>query len=184
MAVELVVLFLLFSPALWRLQLDCVKGKLYCECDAIILIFRWIDLVVKSAMPAITIVICNSVIVLTLYKRNKQKRSMSQTNEIASKGMTVLLFVISAWFVLSTVPFTIVMYLVDFYFTFESQGTLIAVTVLLCYSNNAMNFFLYCLSGSAFRTDLMNLFAHIKCVRCTGRQTSEISIETRETRNL
>ena len=122
----------------------------------------WSDFVLLAFAPFLIIVTCNAVILIYIYRAQRGSRFRKATSSV-----TVMLVVVSVTFLVTTTP------LVLYYILFETivarnredevvltvSTALVGdtVLVLLCYTNNAVNFVLYYLCGSRFRYALKQL---------------------------
>ena len=122
----------------------------------------WSDFVLLSFLPFVIIVICNSVILVYMYRAQK-----GSSFRRATSSVTVMLVVVSVTFLITTTPLVLYYILYDTIIANHQNdpvGLSISIAlvgntilVLLCYSNNAVNFALYYLCGSRFRYALKQL---------------------------
>jgi hypothetical protein len=137
----------------------------------------WSDFVLLSLVPFALIALCNGVILVYLLRGARRRRSSNHnrrgTVPSSSKmhrtpsSVTVMLVVVSLTFLVTTTP--LVLYYIlhtQIVAAYQDDPVALAVSVglvgdsvlvLLCYTNNAINFGLYCLCGSRFRHALSQL---------------------------
>ena len=121
----------------------------------------------------------NSIIIYTLRKRSKSKilkssRSIQREIEIqnlkkqhSEKQVFTMLLLVTFTYLIFTITMRAFVFYGNFYTgntaTYHAGLHLIhQVGTQAFYTNHAINFFLYVLSGRKFRTDLMNLFIPVK----------------------
>lgn len=118
--------------------------------------WKWIDSSLASFIPFTIIFIGNLLIVSKLYLSQKKKKGKMQVNTVNStSSTTVILVVVSTCFLLLTLPSCI-------YFLGQTRGIWPRTTntlfyrsaMLLYYTNNTINFWLYFVSGAKFRQAL------------------------------
>ena len=130
-------------------------------------IYYWAHTVVGNMGPFLALLSMNSVII---YKVRNRARNLNMESDKKSENaqMTFLLLSVSFVFLLLTTP-SQVFYLIQMYMDFTQSPKDFATFWILfniakhChFSNSGVNFFLYVLSGSKFRNDLIALFVHRK----------------------
>jgi len=125
-------------------------------------IWPWIDLVIASLLPFILILIGNISIISRLVHAKKAHSMTSQNRKSRLGGTTSMLLSVSFMFILSTSPICILIALHNIFDPFQSGEPLViarwslgwSTVSLLSYVNNAINFWLYCVSGQKFRQQL------------------------------
>ena len=127
-------------------------------------------------IPFVLIFGCNVYIILSLLSARKRRREslefqLSPNNQPSdnTRSITMMLITISIVFLITTSPLTLCYQFYDpLILHFENDPVGMAfwwdlvintVLVLICYSNNALNFLLYCISGSKFREALSDVCA-------------------------
>ena len=135
-------------------------------------------------LPFVLLLIMNCVIIKTLRNRSNirseiqgQGQNDSQTSKVRSSEnqITVTLLVVTFSFLELTTPFYIIfIYLTSFGMGSTPRGLATFYLVYHIgeksyYTNYAINFFLYIISGQKFRTDLIKLFP---CCEETPNNTS------------
>ena len=151
-------------------DLDRVEKKL----------FYWVSYLIQFVIPFISLLSMNSVIIHTL-----RNRSLPETTKVKGQGQSqgqgqnsksknkerqifiILLLVAFSFFVLISPFYAFVLYseFVDFMASpaaFAKFFLFYQVMHKMYYTNNAINFFLYVISGRKFRRDLVNLFKYNK----------------------
>ncbi|CAH1796169.1 unnamed protein product [Owenia fusiformis] len=117
-------------------------------------VYRWVDFALGSIIPFIVMIVSNVIIIakLTCFRRH------IQSNQNTSFGrMAVMLVTVNFTFIVLTLP--ILLYLVHgfdhWYVEDRSRFYLLwACLNLVFYSNNVLNFVMYCISGTDFRSTL------------------------------
>ena len=138
------------------------------------LIWPWIDLAVFCAIPFTVIVIGNCCIlfkVVTSQRRTKSKivPTTSKSTHATKKApkhlsMTAMLLTLNTVFLLTTSPVSVynIGYpqwsSVDTAQNYANLDFWWAIVNMLMYTNNALNFLLYCLSGTRFRREVKRAF--------------------------
>lgn len=159
------------------------------ECDEIDDSYRdffaktwpWIDLCVFCVIPFTVIVIGNVLILLRVIKSQNKTKSrimpstqngtiQTTTHSHGSKhsSMTAMLFTLNVVFLVSTSPVSI--YTIgEPYWAKGASGQKCAqlklwwaIVNMFMYTNNSLNFLLYCLSGSRFRREVIRIFSFRK----------------------
>ena len=137
--------------------------------------WAWIDSFVASYIPFAVMLISNLAIIYKVLKATLHRRStMNVGKDVSSKmgSMTAMLLLLNFIFLLTTSPIVIFLaYQKDFMGDQSPQSmarfNLAWVIVnLIQYCNNALNFFLYCISGARFRRELTSTVC--RCGRKRG----------------
>ena len=147
--------------------MEYVQGQLY----------YWLSLLVTFAMPFVSLLIMNSVIIHTVRQRSllkiKHKSTIREqvqndSNKPVLKNseiqiFAILLLVTFGFLFLTTPAFTFFMYakVVNYHSSPESFAKFYLFyncAHKLYYTNYGINFFLYVISGKKFRSDLVKLF--------------------------
>ena len=134
----------------------------------------WADFVLEMLLPGILIVICNTIIIVTLSKaRQKRAKSLAggQTADDQMNSMVVMLVSVSIAYLLLTTPMHVNFVLSSTYpagYTYSGRAQAVnrlvwAVSLFLHYINHSINFLLYVISGREFRSELKALFMEIFC---------------------
>ncbi|XP_025104594.1 uncharacterized protein LOC112570392 [Pomacea canaliculata] len=129
-------------------------------------IFPYIDLAVTSLIPFSILIVGNSVLVWKVIQSVHVARVMTaggcdQVNSRQKKAssLTLTLITVSMAFLLLTLPICTFLIINPDVYLQSSPKVLFtwAFCNLSWYVNSAINFYLYCLSGSRFRTEAKNL---------------------------
>ena len=140
------------------------------------LVWPWIDLCVFCLIPFTVIVVGNCCILFRVIKSqrktkarivpsvNTNQRSTPQRGGGKHSSMTAMLFTLNMVFLFTTSPVSI--YNIGYTHWVESgtnqdYATLDlwwAIVNMLQYTNNSINFLLYCLSGTRFRQEVKRIF--------------------------
>ena len=142
-----------------------------------------------SILPIVCITTCNILLVKELAKRKNplgattfdSRQSSKQRNE---KSLTRMLIVISLYFTTISLPTCIYLNVESYIFSDKSAQDIAtrrlawAIVSLIMYSNNTINFILYCVSGSLFRKELKQMCLKIKTAttKCMNRRTAPLDI--------
>ena len=137
-------------------------------------LYYWFSFVLMFALPFVLLLAMNSVIIHTLRKRssspmskNETEADVVKTKNVEKQIFVILLLVTFGFLILTTPGYMMVLYvlIVDFSKTPRSFATyhlLYHIGQKTYFTNSAINFFLYVISGQKFRTDLVNLFRSSK----------------------
>ena len=140
----------------------------------------WIDLCAFCLIPFTVIVVGNSCILFKVIKSRQKAKSrirpsLRSTHKSSShigptnSSMTAMLFTLNMVFLFTTSPVSIYNIGYPHWLSGASEPTIAslefwwAVVNMLMYTNNSINFLLYCLSGSRFRQEVKRLFCSMKC---------------------
>lgn len=143
-------------------------------------VWYWLDFTLVSVLPFIFILTGNIVIIASIVRGAKFRLELHQhpvsssaAAATTSKAIprystmtssTAMLIGVSAMFFLTTTPSTVYFLLADQFLSNPSAQCearvqlAFAATNLLYYTNNAVNFLLYCLTGTRFRRALVSVF--------------------------
>ena len=157
------------------------------------LTWPWIDLCVFCLIPFSVIVIGNGFIILKVIKSQRKTKARvvpsintgetrtSHRNTSKHSSMTAMLFTLNMVFLVTTSPVSIynigyTHWLTDgTHQTYASLDLWWAIVNMLMYTNNSLNFLLYCLSGTRFRQEVIRLF----CSRFGQRSHTPVGVYTR-----
>ena len=125
-------------------------------------VYYWLSLFIQFALPFLSLLIRNSVIIRTLRTRsmatNTRSEGQCQTFKVKSQEKQIYIML------LLVTPTYIVIYYVSFW-NYQASAQDLALYYLLYnvaqktyYTNYANNFFLYVISGQKFWSDLVGLF--------------------------
>ncbi|XP_070203460.1 uncharacterized protein [Littorina saxatilis] len=135
------------------------------------IVFNWIDLLFSSCIPVVLLFVGNTVLVLTVVRSTHRARRLSagQRNSQAKRektasSLTLTLIGVSVTYLVLTLPVCVVS-LVTFNVDWANQDVhfrarfelLWTVSVIMWYSNSAVNFYIYCLTGAKFRKKCLRL---------------------------
>lgn len=131
-------------------------------------IWPWIDLAKFNAIPFLLILIGNVIIITSVVKNHqKLKRTVvpqgTRNRMKKVNSMTATLIVLNTAFLLSTTPISLYLAFYKEWSANASHHTIARLTLfwavanLLMYSNNTLNFLLYCVSGGNFRKEIRHL---------------------------
>ena len=146
-------------------------------------LYYWLSFVVNYSFPFVALLVMNSFIIHTI--RNRQSLVASGQTEQRSKSSETQIFIflllVTFSFLLLNTPsytFFLVNMIIDFSQSPKSQAGIHlfdAITEKTWYTNNAINFFLYIMSGTKFRKDLIQLFGRY-CLQRKSSSNLEIDL--------
>ncbi|KAH3874344.1 hypothetical protein DPMN_037586 [Dreissena polymorpha] len=165
-------------PRLRTEDAESVEDRLLCFAlsdvgysDFFNFVYPWMDLLLYFLVPAVILCIGEIIIVRKLIASNRLRRRMFVTDGAMTPqripnrraSVTIMLMTVNAVFILCTTPISVFLigmpYWVDPELGFsKTQEILWAVVNLLMYLNHSINFVLYFLSGSRFRSHVYQLF--------------------------
>ncbi|ELU04604.1 hypothetical protein CAPTEDRAFT_207406 [Capitella teleta] len=153
--------------------------------------YAWIDASLYSFIPTSSLAILNILIISTVTRPDKTLQK-SNNQKQASQHITFMLLVTTSAFLVLTGPLTVLNVVKTVWRANERPGTYDyavytlsrRVLVALMYTNHAVNFWLYSLSGSRFRADLRGLLEKVFCRRRINldRATSLRDLSTSQTK--
>ena len=137
-------------------------------------VWPWVDLCIVSIIPFVLLGIGNCSIGHSLIVRDRskreQKRRMSDKGKRNStcqqRSATKLLVILSAVFFITTLPASLYLVIISFvqstdYETLEKFNLFWAIASFFMYTNNAINFILYCVSANNFRHEFKDMLKEI-----------------------
>ena len=147
-------------------------------------IFPWVVVIFCDAFPCVILFICNFTILCYVSKACKRGTNFQQARN-SSKQLTVTLVCTSFAYLILVSPNSVLFFLLlteglntnDFFF-------IVYISQLLYYTNNCINFVIYCASGSMFRRQLWRMLnrlcmKHFSKQDCVGtKDDSAIEIES------
>ena len=126
----------------------------------ILYIRPWIDIILVGLLPVVTIIFCNAMIIRMLcmsansgHIQSTVQQNVKRTSVMCVSASFAFLFCVLPG--LSLAVFKV--YLIEDEYSRRFANAVHCVSVFLRYGYHAGNFFLYCLTGSAFRRDLRAL---------------------------
>ena len=135
-------------------------------------VYYWPSLFVQFLLPFLSLLVMNSFIIHTLRTRSMGTNTRSdgqgqgQCSKVKSseKQIYIMLLLVTFGFMILTTPTYTIIYVVA-YWNYQASAQGLALFYLLynvaqktIYTNYAINFFLYVISGQKFRSDLVGLF--------------------------
>ena len=138
-------------------------------------VWSWVDLFIFSLLPWLCLVVSNSVLLWTLKASIRQAQlslGSAHTDGFGGRkkqasSITVTLFVVSMAFIVLNLPMSCFQLLgfyhhmvgsLDYYYQSKVIAYFHEIALALWQVNGAVNFYLYCLTGSKFRTELKKVF--------------------------
>ena len=136
-------------------------------------VYPYMESVLLVILPSVVLVVCNVLLICKVntslrFSKMAVSSVMSSQRQGKAASLTVTLILTSTAFVLLTTPITVyTLYMtrnLHNYIAFMSPKRMDAaklshlITALIFYSNSAVNFYLYCLTGTRFRKELRKAF--------------------------
>ena len=172
----------------------CLGLGHFLSSNIFIKIYTWSTFDLNGVIPLFMLIYMNFVIVQTVRKSrqifkvntattgagkvpatNKVMDTRQKTMKNAEHQLTIMLVLVTTLFIILLLPIYIRIINVTFVVVtspseYASSILFFQITYKLLTTNNGINFFLYCISGTKFRNDL-------KEVLCSTRQSSGSSLE-------
>ena len=126
----------------------------------------WSDMVLSCLLPFFLILVGNILLIIKLTLKNKQKNTLLPTKSKAAKSVTIMLMLASFTFLFTSLPINIILLTIDHLFPdWQTDDLMYAwsdiffwAASILTFSNHAINFVLYFISGPTFRHAFYNVF--------------------------
>ncbi|XP_076446395.1 uncharacterized protein LOC143283888 [Babylonia areolata] len=140
-------------------------------------VYPWLDMCLSSLFPSVCLIICNVILSLALFKSvsassvaiqassNADTTQNNNSRKKAASKTTITILVLSCTFLLLSLPVCI--YLIWIKVALENTEGSVAlynlidlwstVGFMLLYTNSAINFLLYCFTGTKFRREFLGL---------------------------
>ncbi|KAJ8311621.1 hypothetical protein KUTeg_010976 [Tegillarca granosa] len=130
-------------------------------------IWPWIDLVVFNLLPFLLLLIGSALIFIKVFQN--RKALMTKIAPVSGRllSLSKTLIILNTAFLLLNTPSSIYLAGQTTWYDdinekkFAVLNLVWAMVNILTYSNNTINFLLYCLSGSKFRQELMKIFSQL-----------------------
>lgn len=163
-------------------------------------VWPMVDMIVSSLVPATILLICNFILISRLYVSLNEARRLTgsslSSRRRATSSTTMTLVILTTAFLLLTLPINVqqlwegelrVRAVSPIPTSMEAKTYLAwTITDLLWYSNSALNFLFYCLSGSKFRNEFVvllccreNSTAKAKATATPAKRSTSSSEETK-----
>ena len=126
----------------------------------------WLNVFVASVIPFFSLLVMNVIIIQTIIRsgKNLNKHTTNKEKTTVDAQLAILLIMISIAFLFLTLPVCI-RYILAVMLDHENNPYHNAVYTFvyhfsqkLYFTNNAVNFYLYCIGGAKFRADLVTVF--------------------------
>ena len=138
-------------------------------------VWSWMDLCMFCLIPFAVTVFGNSIILFKLLQRRRTSNQQDRNRELnhthhhqhRHSSMTAMLCTLNTVFFITTLPVSIYNIGYTYWYSTQDQHTIAklelwwSVVNMLMYTNNALNFLLYSLSGSRFRKELKRVVCRI-----------------------
>ncbi|CAF1301609.1 unnamed protein product [Adineta steineri] len=156
-------------------------------------VWPWIDAAVYSALPFILLSTINFIIVHSLFQarharsklqiyQSQRSRNKNKLSTSMSRKLTTMLLAVTIFFLLTSFPMVCLQLYTNIH---QQHNSLFAQLYLkpLCetlqYSNHCINFFLYAITGKAFRHELKRLFHSIALKMHLTKKTIDTPMDRR-----
>ncbi|CAH1800101.1 unnamed protein product [Owenia fusiformis] len=169
---------------LWNFDLQLnIANETECggTSEAYISMHAWMNAVIASYLPSFLMFSANIAIIAKMLRRRRS--GLGSSNQIAS--MTIILLLCNFSFICLTFPLAVyyAFYLQWYPQSSEKRDIHEALVILLAFSNQAINFPLYCASGQTFRDEMKKMFHKWKSAIC-GRGNSVTDVLQMNTNTL
>ena len=161
------VYLLCHVPFFITMHVRSYSTKTYCGSfsSTFYTIWHWASMVMKNFVPIVAIFICNLLIIIGLQRAAINRKKNLNKEDKKTSSTTVMLVVVGVVYLLTVTPGSIHL-LGESYGAFPSETIhdkakyelTYAITQQLKYVNSAINFLLYCCTGTKFRKALRKLF--------------------------
>ena len=152
--------------------------NLICDADPHLLqvsdALDWVHFAVASAVPFAIMAAANVAMAIEVFYKKRNQPGMILHRASGKFGNpTCLLLTVTTTFIVCTAPYSIYLSLINNQELIENAGSkeetarlflLGTCLTLLGYTNNSINFILYCLMGTRFRRECVNLFTKRKVI--------------------
>ncbi|XP_041363568.1 neuropeptide SIFamide receptor-like [Gigantopelta aegis] len=145
--------------------------------DFELFIWPWVDFCIYSVFPSSILIMCNISIIYKVVSSSRQvlrddfsngssiQNRSAASRQSQSSSLTAMLLSVSFTYVVTTTPFCIFtiysnVFSYDGYDSDQHEAVeklVLSVVNMLQYTNNCINFILYCISGKRFRNELSGL---------------------------
>lgn len=180
---SMAIILALHSHFIYGYDLVYRSNRTYQECsfkDAVYYrflwkIWSWVDLAAFTVAPFCCIVLSNGVLVwkLKMSVRNAKTTNVQASHSVSrsksTSSITRTIVAVSLTYIVLVSPVSICTIILSYLMTDDLEfraifqlGTYVAG--ILWYSHNAVNFYIYCLTGTKFRSEFKVLF-------CGGKRT-------------
>ena len=145
----------------------------YQRSNTIPYIYYILFILINFAIPFVSILSMNSVIIHTLQKRSRfiitttqgqgQSEGQNTNHKTSERQVYIMLLLVTFGFLVLTTPTYAVVFYMNFYqgnspHFYAGSHLFYQTGAKLYYTNNGINFFFYVISGKRFQGDLMKLF--------------------------
>ena len=137
-------------------------------------VLPWISTMLYALLPSALLVVSNSVLVWKVSRSVRKARGTMATGQAGqvdsrakkASSMTLTLIAVSVTFFLLTMPLAVYSIVVNYTAQDPNMGEaarevyrlVYDIVFLMWYANSAVNFYLYCLTGTQFRQQMRELF--------------------------
>lgn len=141
------------------------------------IVWPWLDLLSFSLLPFLLLAISNGVLVWKLLTSVRNLKSVAASRnqfrlrQKEASSVTKTVFFVSIVFVLLSLPYSVSLIVAVSYIGGQRNydlrfrdllGPYYTVVTLLWFSNSAVNFYLYCLTGHKFRTEFKDMMCQCR----------------------
>ena len=151
-------------------------------------VYYWLSFVVNYMFPFVALLVMNSFIIHTIRNRKNLAAGQSGQHQKSSDSQIfiILLLVTFSFLLLTTPAYMLFLFnmIIDFNQSPRHQAgfqLFYSISEKTWYTNNAINFFLYIMSGTKFRKDFLLLFGLYKRQENESDKTVSMSSKTKGT---
>ncbi|ELU08577.1 hypothetical protein CAPTEDRAFT_64368, partial [Capitella teleta] len=156
--------------------------QVYLRYEETMFAWNWVDSTLYAFLPFTIIFTGNILIAKKLIKAQKSRNTMATKSKKDRQSLTPMLMTVSWCFLLLNLPSCIYfigeseeLWPLETYLDGLNDDIAYDIVNLLYYTNNAINFFLYCLTGTKFRSALLGLLNRV-CFTSRRSKTPKTSI--------
>ena len=128
--------------------------------------FLFVLAIFYSLLPGTILILCNTVMVKAVFASAKIRRAISDQAARRNRDLMIVAVLVSMSFIILTSPFPFFLIIsgkTNYLDRTQLELLIYKITNLMACINNAINFFLYVISGSRFRQNLKEM---LQCDAC------------------
>ena len=156
--INVLILLMLNVQILWTTAFDGNMCMYQINLDIMSFIWPKVEVMIYSILPSIILIVCNTMICVKMYKSYLLRNSEDSTSADDTKLRRTIIVLLTLTFVFFVTTFPAVSISLFSYTASTIDyviNTLNPIFMCLQCINYACNFFLYCISGSKFRNELV-----------------------------
>ena len=137
----------------------------------LILYSSWSQMLLECLLPFFILLVGNTILIIKLKSRDRQRKYLTKNSESMGRHVTMMLMTASFAFLVVNTPLNTCIILLKYMLpewrddpiSTAKWGFIYSTTNLIGYSNHAINFYLYFISGSKFRQEAKELLCSWSC---------------------